>query len=84
MSEPAAPPAPTSPTDIPELFTVHSAESWARAIFAHAIRFAESSPGGVSSGEAEFPATVIVSPLDDGLGVSLRIGNTLHCAMVGR
>jgi hypothetical protein len=83
MSEPTAPAAPPFPTDIPELFAVHSAESWAREVIAHAIRTAHSAPGGIGVG-AEFPAEVIVTPLGDGLGVTLRIGKTLHCVTVGR
>jgi hypothetical protein len=82
MSE--ATPATTAPATAnppPEIWTVHTAESWARAIIADAIRFL-----GPAT-DSEHPATVRVHRLEDGgLGVDIQLGGVdqKHHVTVGR
>lgn len=81
--QPASAPA-VIPTDDPERYLAHNAESWARAIIADLVEFvAGTVPGGIT-GVSEVPAAVSVVRLsDDRLGVSFRLGESFYNVLVG-
>jgi hypothetical protein len=69
------------PSQRPHAFTVHTAESWARAIQAHAVFHARvlDDTGDVDVG----PTRVFLSRMGDDLGVTVQIGQRLFCVKVG-
>lgn len=85
MTEQVAAEAEVLPTDDPERYIAHNAESWARAVIAHYVQFvAGTAPDGLT-GVSEVPATVFVVRLSDGrIGFSLRVGDrSFYNVMVG-
>ena len=69
------------PSERPHAFTVHTAESWARAIMANAVRRTT----GLSddSTDVSIDARVFLSRVGDGLGVTVQISDRLYCVKVG-
>jgi hypothetical protein len=87
MTEQVAAEANVIPTDDPERYIAHNAESWARAVIAHYVQFvAGSAPEGIKGVNELLGATVFVVRLSDGrIGFSLRTGELggFYNVMVG-
>ena len=84
---PAAPPPPPLPFPDPRPsrrpleFTVHTVESWARAIMAGAVQ--RTTALSDDNPDVSMEARVFLSRVGDGLGVTVQIEDRLYCVKVG-